>query len=210
MSKELVDAIADMREDDAILMVQEMLDRGEDPNQILEDCRLAMETVGKRFESNEYFLPELILAGEMLSRIAALTKPKLVASAPTQKLGTVVIGTVQGDIHDIGKDIVSFMLDVNGFEVHDLGVDIPAEKFVEAIRQYNPSVVGLSGFLTLAYDSMKATVKAISDAGLRDKVKIMIGGGQINDTIKDYTGADAYGKDAMAAVSLSKKYVGVS
>jgi methanogenic corrinoid protein MtbC1 len=210
VSKELVDAIADMREDDAILMVQEMLDRGEDPNQILEDCRLAMETVGKRFESNEYFLPELILAGEMLSRIAALTKPKLVASAPTQKLGTVVIGTVQGDIHDIGKDIVSFMLDVNGFEVHDLGVDIPAEKFVEAIRQYNPSVVGLSGFLTLAYDSMKATVKAISDAGLRDKVKIMIGGGQINDTIKDYTGADAYGKDAMAAVSLSKKYVGVS
>ena len=210
MSKELVEAIADMREDDAIKMVEEDLDRGGDPNQILEDCRLAMEIVGKRFESNEYFLPELILAGEMLSKIAALTKPKLIASAPTQKLGTVVIGTVQGDIHDIGKDIVTFMLDVNGFEVHDLGVDVPPAKFIEAIRQYQPSVVGLSGFLTLAYDSMKATVQAVSDAGLRDKVKIIIGGGQINDTIRDYTGADAYGKDAMAAVSLSKQYAGVS
>jgi len=210
MSKELVEAIADMREDDAIKMVEDALDRGEDPNQILEDCRLAMEIVGKRFESNEYFLPELILAGEILSKIAALTKPKLIASAPTKKLGTVVIGTVQGDIHDIGKDIVTFMLDVNGFEVHDLGVDVPAEKFVDAIRQYKPSVVGLTGFLTLAYDSMKTTVQAISDAGLRDKVKIMIGGGQINDTIKEYTGADAYGRDAMAAVTLSKQYVGVS
>ena len=210
MSKELVEAIADMREDDAIKMVEDALDREEDPNQILEDCRLAMEIVGKRFESNEYFLPELILAGEILSKIASLTKPKLVASAPAKKLGTVVIGTVQGDIHDIGKDIVTFMLDVNGFEVHDLGVDVPAEKFVDAIRQYKPSVVGLSGFLTLAYDSMKTTVQAISDAGLRDKVKIMIGGGQINDTIKEYTGADAYGRDAMAAVTLSKQYVGVS
>ncbi len=208
MSKELVEAIADMREDDAIKMAQEDLDGGGDPNQVLEDCRLAMEIVGKRFESNEYFLPELILAGEILGKIAAITKPKLAASAPVQKLGTVVIGTVQGDIHDIGKDIVTFMLDVNGFEVHDLGVDVPPAKFIEAINQYKPSVVGLSGFLTLSYDSMKATVKAISDAGLRDKVKIIIGGGQINDTIKEYTKADAYGKDAMAAVTLSKQYVG--
>jgi methanogenic corrinoid protein MtbC1 len=209
VSRELVEAIADMREDDAMKMVQEMLDRGEDPAQILEDCRLAMETVGKRFESNEYFLPELILAGEMLSKVASLTKPRLTAAAPSQTLGTVVIGTVQGDIHDIGKDIVVFMLDVNGFEVKDLGVDVPAEKFIEAIRKYSPSVVGLSGFLTLAYDSMRSTVKAISDAGLRDKVKIIIGGGQIDDTIKTYTGADAYGKDAMAAVTLSKQYAGV-
>jgi methanogenic corrinoid protein MtbC1 len=209
VSRELVEAIADMREDDAMKMVQEMLDRGEDPAQILEDCRLAMETVGERFESNEYFLPELILAGEMLSKVASLTKPRLTAAAPSQTLGTVVIGTVQGDIHDIGKDIVVFMLDVNGFEVKDLGVDVPAEKFIEAIRKYSPSVVGLSGFLTLAYDSMRSTVKAISDAGLRDKVKIIIGGGQIDDTIKTYTGADAYGKDAMAAVTLSKQYAGV-
>ncbi len=209
MSKALVEAIADMREDDAIKMVQENLDKGGDPSQVLEDCRLAMEIVGKRYESNEYFLPELILAGEILGRIATMTKPKIAASAPAQKLGTVVIGTVQGDIHDIGKDIVTFMLDVNGFDVHDLGVDVPAARFIEAIQQYKPSVVGLSGFLTLAYDSMKTTVQAISDAGLRDKVKIIIGGGQINDTIREYTGADAYGKDAMAAVTFSKQNVGV-
>src|SRR5512143_2177899 len=102
------------------------------------------------------------------------------------------MGTVQGDIHDIGKDIVTFMLDVNGFEVKDLGVDVPVAKFVEVVKDFQPQVVGLSGFLTLAYDPMKNTVQALKDAGLRDKVKIMIGGGQIDDQIRQYTGADAY------------------
>ena len=113
-----------------------------------------------------------------------------------------------GDIHDIGKDLVVFMLDMNGFEVTDLGVDVPVQKFVNTIRETGSTVVALSGFLTLAFDSMKATVDAIVEAGLRDKVKIMIGGGQITDQVTAYTGADAFGTDALAAVTLAKGWIG--
>jgi len=114
---------------------------------------------------------------------------------------------VAGDIHDIGKDIVVFMLDIHGFEVHDLGVDVPAHKFVQKIQETGAEIVGLSGFLTSAFESMKEVIQAISDAGLRDKVKIMIGGGQIDERVREYTKADAYGTDAMSAVMLAKKWV---
>jgi 5-methyltetrahydrofolate--homocysteine methyltransferase len=129
-------------------------------------------------------------------------------SLKVERRGKVLIGTVEGDIHDIGKDIVVFMLDVNGFEVMDLGIDVPVQKFVDAVREFKPAVVGLSGFLTLAFDAMKATVEALSKAGLRDKVKIMIGGGQIDDQVRKYTEADAYGADAMAGVALAKGWIG--
>lgn len=211
MSKDLVDAIANMREADALRIVRDMLDRGAEATEILESCRQAMTIVGERYECGEYFLPELIMSGEMLKKIAELVKPKLTAQSEGGKgLGKVVIGTVRGDIHDIGKDIVVFMLDVNGFEVLDLGVDVPEEKFVKAIQEFQPQVVGLSGFLTLAFESMKSTVEAIKEAGLRDKVKIMIGGGQINEMVREYSGADAFGRDAMAAVTLSKRWIGVN
>jgi 5-methyltetrahydrofolate--homocysteine methyltransferase len=137
-----------------------------------------------------------------------MVKPKLTKAAEVKHLGRFVIGTVAGDIHDIGKDIVAFMLDVNGFDVYDLGVDVPAKEFVEKIKEVKPEIVGLSGFLTLAFDSIKETVEAIKAAGLRDKVKIMIGGGQIDEAVRNYTGADAYRPDAMAAVSLAKEWVG--
>ena len=209
MSKALIDAIADMREQDALKITDEMLASGADPLGVLDACREAMAVIGHRYEEGSYFLPELLLAGEMLGQISDKVKPHLQAQASAQKkLGRVVIGTVTGDIHDIGKNIVTFMLDANGFEVQDLGVDVPPAKFVEAIRDSKPQVVGLSGFLTLAFDAMKETIEAIKAAGLRDQVKIMIGGGQVNDQIQEYAGADAYGKDAVAGVSLAKKWVG--
>jgi len=208
MSKELVNAVADMREQDALKLAKEMVEGGSDPIAILGAAREAMGIVGQRYEEGTYFLPELILAGVMLNQIAEMVKPKLATEAEVERHGKVVIGTVEGDIHDIGKDIVVFMLDVNGFDVLDLGIDVPPAKFVEAIRDFQPQVVGLSGFLTLAFDAMKDTVEAIKKAGLRDKVKIMIGGGQISDEIRKHTGADAYGKDAMAGVSLAKEWVG--
>jgi len=121
-------------------------------------------------------------------------------------LGKIVFGTVAGDIYDIGEDIVVFMLDVNGFEVHDLGIDMPPQQFVEKIKETGGAIAGLSGFLTLAFDSMKQIVDAIQAAGLRDEVKVMIGGGQITEEVRKYTGADAYGKDAMTGVSLAKKW----
>jgi methanogenic corrinoid protein MtbC1 len=208
MSQELVKAMADMREDDALRLAQEMLAGGADPLAILDSAREAMDIVGKRFERGEYYLPELIMAGEMLNQITDLVKPQLAQMPQVERKGTVVIGSVAGDIHDIGKNIVSFMLDVNGFEVHDLGIDISPRKFVQAIEELEPAVVGLSGFLTLAFDSMKDTVAAIEAAGLRDRVKIMIGGGQITDKIREYTGADAYGDDAMEAVALAQRWIG--
>jgi 5-methyltetrahydrofolate--homocysteine methyltransferase len=195
-----------MREEDAVRLAGERLASGTRPAEILDRCREAMAIIGRRFETGECFVPELILAGEMLRRISELLKPHLTGSAETARRGRVVIGTVEGDIHDIGKDIVAFMLDVNGFEVTDLGVDVPAARFVQAVQQARPQVVGLSGFLTLAYDPMKNTVQALQQAGLRDRVKIMIGGGQIDEHVRRYTGADAFGKDAMAAVALARQW----
>jgi len=210
MAKDLVNTLADLKEQEAIKIVKDRLSAGEDPFKIMEDARKGMEIVGKRFASSEYFIPDLVYSGEILRAATELVKPKLTKAAESKKLGKIVFGTVAGDIHDIGKDIVVFMLDVNGFEVHDLGVDVPVQKFVDKIKETGAPVVGLSGFLTLAFDSMKETVEAIKAAGLRDKVKVMIGGGQMSDEIKNYTGADAYGKDAMAGVTLAKKWAGAS
>ncbi len=209
MSEKLVTAIADMEEREALALAAELLAGKTDPIAILDDCRSAMEIVGQRYEAGIYFLPELLLAGEMLTEITEIVKPEMAKEQQIQRHGKVLIGTVKGDIHDIGKNIVTFMLDASGFEVRDLGVDVPPEKFVEAIREFQPQVVGLSGFLTLAFDAMKETIGAIRAAGLQDGVKIMIGGGPVNDEVKNYTGADAYGKDAMAGVSLAKQWAGV-
>jgi len=208
MAKDLVITLADLKEKEALGIAQDRLNKGDDPIKILDDARQAMEIVGKRFTSGDYFIPDLIYSGEILKEITDMVKPKIAKAGEVKRLGKVVFGTVAGDIHDIGKDIVIFMLDVNGFEVYDLGVDVPAQKFVEKIKETEAPIVGLSGFLSLAFDSMKQTIEAIKAAGMRDKVKVMIGGGQITEEIKKYTGADAYGKDAMAGVSLAKKWVG--
>lgn len=209
----LVDWLADMNEDDALDLAKRMLLEEEaNPLRVLELCRTAMDIVGKRFEEGEYFLPELVLAGEMLETVGAIAKP-LIKTAPGEepkKLGRVLIGTVHGDLHDIGKNIVSFMLDINGFEVKDIGIDVPVKTFIEEIRDYQPDVVGLSGFLTLAFDSMKETIDAFDKEGLRDQFKVMIGGGQIDETVRSYTGADAFGNNAVDAVSLCKRWVGVA
>ncbi|WP_027716275.1 B12-binding domain-containing protein [Desulfuromonas sp. TF] len=208
--EKLVELIAEMEEEDALVLAQEMLDGGVDPLVVLDLCREAMDIVGKRFEEGEYFLPELILAGEVLDQIGAMTKPLIQQSpdSPSRKLGRVLIGTVHGDLHDIGKNIVTFMLDINGFEVKDIGIDVPVARFIEEIKAFQPNVVCLSGFLTLAFDSMKETIEAIEAAGMRDKLKIQIGGGQIDETIRAYTGADAFGLNAVDAVTYSRKCMG--
>jgi len=205
MSQELIEAITEMREEDAVAITNKLLDSGANPVEVLDACREAMSIIGKRFETGESFIPELILAGEILGQISAIIKPRMQQAGESKKLGKIVLGTVHGDIHDIAKDIVGFMLDINGFEVTDLGVDVTPEKFVETVKQTGAKIVGLSGFLTLAFDPMKDTVKALKDAGLVD-VKVMIGGGQIDENIRQYTGADAYGKDAMAAVAIAKSW----
>ncbi len=207
MSQQLIDAITEMREIDALRIADELLAGGAPPLEVLDACRDAMEIIGQRFEDGECFVPELIMAGEILSQISEQAKPYLEeaeGAEAAETFGTIVIGTVEGDIHDIGKDLVVFMLDVNGFAVVDLGVDVPPARFVEAVQENEADIVGLSGFLTLAYEPMKETVAALAEAGLREGVNVMIGGGQVDEQIREYTGADAYGRDARAAVQLAQ------
>ena len=206
--EQLVNLIADLKEKEALELAAEYVNTGIDPTTILYNTRVAMEIVGNRFQEGSYFLPQLIFAGEILRGISEIVKPKLTTKTKEKRLGKFLLGTVAGDIHDLGKDIVGFMLDINGFEVLDLGIDVPPQQFVEATESFKPHIVGLSGFLTLAYDSMKETVQQLNDADLRDTVKIMIGGGAIDDQVVKYTGADAYQPDAVAAVAQAKNWIG--
>jgi 5-methyltetrahydrofolate--homocysteine methyltransferase len=209
MDDDLVALIAELKKKEALEVTQQRLSAGENSLQILDDARKAMQIVGGRFSDGTYFIPDLVYSGKILGEIAEMIKPGLSQAPASRKQGKIVIGTVAGDLHDIGKDLVTFMLDVNGFEVYDLGIDVRPQIFVEKIKEVQPQIIGLSGFLTSVYQAMKDTVDAIAEAGLRDTVKIMIGGGVMDDEIKKYAGADAYGRDAMAAVNLSKKWTGV-
>jgi methanogenic corrinoid protein MtbC1 len=208
MAEELARLLSDLKEKEALAFVEKALEQGTDALELLEKAKEGMNIVGQRFANSDYFIPDLVFSGEILKRIVTLLEPHLKKQGESKKLGKVVMGTVKGDIHDIGKDLVVFMLDVSGFEVTDLGIDVPVQRFVQAVRETGSRVVGLSGFLTLAFDAMKETVDAIQEAGLRDDVKIMIGGGQIDEQVRRFTGADAYGKDAMEAVGLARRWIG--
>jgi methanogenic corrinoid protein MtbC1 len=208
MSGGLKEAVIELREEDALRIADEQLQGGTDPLEVVTACREAMDVIGQRFADGQAFIPELIMAGEIMQGITARLKPYLKAEASGDKLGTVVMCTVQGDIHDIGKDIVVMMLDIAGFEVVDLGVDAPIAKVVQTVRESKAQVLGLSGLLTVAFESMKATVAAVQEAGLRGDVKIMLGGAPVTDAVVEFAGADAWGKDAVAAVELAKTWTG--
>ena len=210
MPSKLSELLADLKEDEALSFVDQELAAGGDALALLADAREGLKVVGKKFAEGLYFIPDLIYSGEILKEIAEKVKPHINAESTEdhKKLGKVIVGTVEGDIHDIGKDMVVFMLETAGFEVFDLGIDVPVQKFVDSINETGAGVVGLSGFLTLAFDAMKRTIEAIEAAGLRDKVKIMIGGGQIDNDVLKYTGADAYGKDANEAITLTSEWLG--
>lgn len=208
MPGELVELLSELKEKEALEFVEKALAEGTDPLELLEQAGEAMNIVGQRFADYYYFISDLIYSGEILKGVISRLEPHLKKGKTVERVGKVVIGTVEGDIHDIGKDLVIFMLDVHGFEVLDLGIDVPAQKFVDIIKESGSPVVALSGFLTLAFDSMKETIDAINAAGLRDRIKIMIGGGQIDDQVSSYVGADAYGNNAMEAVSLAQAWIG--
>jgi 5-methyltetrahydrofolate--homocysteine methyltransferase len=208
MSRELTEAILAMDEDGALRLVRERLAAGADPGAVLEETKAAMSELGERFAREQVFIPELIMGGEIMKGVAAELRPLLGATAATEKRGTVVIGTVHGDIHDIGKDVVVMMLEVGGYAVHDLGTDVPVERFVAAVREHEPEVVGLSGLLTLAFDAMRDTVAGLAAAGLRERVKVMIGGSPVDEQVCAYTGADGWGRDAAAALRLAAAWTG--
>jgi len=198
MASELTLAMADLDEEKVQASVKAGLAAGANPNALLDECREGMTLIGKRFETGEYFLSDLIMAGEIFKLAAADLAAQGGSGGPSK--GQVVVGTVRGDIHDIGKDIVVTMLRGANYDVTDLGVDAPADKFVEAVKATGATVVGMSGLLTISFDPMKETVAALKAAGL--PVKVMIGGGPVSEQVREYVGADALGLDAQAAVAL--------
>ena len=206
-ASQLIQELVDLKEEEALTLVKEELESGTDAMAILETCREGMILVGKRYEQGEYFLPELVMAGEIFKRAAGLLGPAL-GNSKTETKGTVVFGTVRGDVHDIGKDLVVAILQALGYEVHDLGVDVLPEQFVTTLRETGAAVLGLSGLITTAYDSMKETVEALVKAGLRDRVKIMIGGGVMDESVRVYAGADAYGNNPTEAVKFCQQFIG--
>ncbi|HKL12586.1 MAG TPA: cobalamin-dependent protein [Halanaerobiales bacterium] len=209
MSTKLIESIVEMREDEALNMVNDLIEQGTPMIDIMQECKKAMEEVGNKFEEGEYFVPQLLMAAEIMNQITEMTKEECIDDTNEEDVGTVIMGTVEGDIHDIGKGIVNFNLDVNGFNVIDLGEDVSPKQYIDAINEYKPDIVGMSCLLTVAFDSMEKTIKEIKKAGLRDKVKIMIGGAPINEEVYEYTGADGWAKDAVKAVKLAKKFIGV-
>lgn len=188
----------------SVARVQAGLELGVHPTVLLFEAMIpALEEVGRRFENGEYFLPEMLIAARAMRASMAVLRPHMSATdAPS--LGTVVMGTVAGDIHDIGKDMVDIMLEGAGFKVVDLGVNVPVARFVEAIREHRPAVVGMSAFLTTTMPQVGRTIVAIREAGLRDEVRIIIGGAPIDDAFAAEVGADGYAPDASSAVRVTK------
>ncbi len=191
-------------------LVRQALDAGIEPMAIIEQGLMpGMDVVGSRFASGEYFLPQLIVAARAMQTAMELLQPALLARKETvQSRGTVVIGTVKGDIHEIGKSLVATMLSANGFQVHDMGVDVPAEAFVAKVRETGANLLGLSALLTTTMTGQRAVIEALGEAGLRGQVKVIIGGAPVNHEWCDSIGADGYAEDAVGAVALARRLVG--
>jgi methanogenic corrinoid protein MtbC1 len=207
MDTGLASMLLELDEEGTLAEVRAAIERGDDPFSLVEGLREGMTLVGQRFEEKEYFLSELIMSAEIFKQAIELIEPHLEKGEGESK-GVVVMGTVKGDIHDIGKNIVVTLLRCEGYDVHDMGVDVAPESFTTELKETGSRLLALSGLLTLAFDSMKETVESVAEAGLRDKVKVIIGGGPVNEKVVEYSGADAYGVDAAQAVKLVNQYLG--
>lgn len=207
MATELTKAMVELNEDQVYQMVDQQIEAGANPLEIIAQCNEGMVDIGGLFEKGDYYLSELIMAGEIFKTIMTKLEPLLAGNGQAAQVtkGTVVLGTVKDDIHDIGKDIVVSMLKGTGFDVVDLGVDVPAEKFVEAVKETGAKIVGVSCLLNFTFPEIKKVVDALTAAGLRDQVKVMIGGAPTNEDVRAFAAADFYGKDAASAVSICKQ-----
>ena len=207
--KQLIGAMVDMAEDKVLELTRQYLTEGKDPVEIFRGYQAAMVEIGKRFENNIYFIPELIMAGEMMNAGSELIKPYLNQAevGSEKKKGRFLLATVEGDIHDIGKNIIGMMMDLNGFEVRDLGVDVSGDKIVAEAKEFKADIVGLSGLLTLAFGPMKSVVEKLSEAGIRDSVKVIIGGAQLDQQVCEHIRADAWVNDAIKGVSQCEEWM---
>jgi methanogenic corrinoid protein MtbC1 len=205
----LIGFVADLKEQEALALVQERIEQNDDPLALVEDCQEGLRIVGERYERREYYLSGLIMAGEIFREVMEILSPIIEVRLSGSEKGTILLGTVQGDIHDIGKNNLSLLLTCYGFTVHDLGVDVPPEEFLAQALQTWPDIIGLSGLLTSSYDSMRATaqlVRSNTDPRL-GLIPIVIGGNQLNEQVCQYVGADAWVTDAMSGVRLCQSLI---
>lgn len=205
----LTQAVGDLDEDKVMEMLNEFMatnPSSEEANKVVSACQQGMAIVGDLFEKNEYFTGDLIFAGELLTSAIETLKPAL-SGENSQKIGKIVLATVEGDLHDIGKNIFKSMSEAAGFEVYDLGIDAAPGAFVEKVKEVQPEIIGMSGVLTLALDSMKHTVEALKEAGLRDGVKIIIGGNPVTEDACKQIGADTYTTNAAEGVKICQGWV---
>jgi methanogenic corrinoid protein MtbC1 len=208
MKEELKAAFLGMKRQEAIDLVRRNLESGGDPEAILAVCREAMEAVGRRFETGEFYLSELIYSAEVFKAISALLEPYLVSSqSPKSSRGEVVFGTPKGDIHDLGKNIVITMMRAQGFTVHDLGVDVPANRFAEEIQRTQAPILALSALITPAFGSMKEAISLLGEKGLRENTFVIIGGGVTTEFARKEVGADAQSVDPTEAIRLCTEYI---
>jgi corrinoid protein of di/trimethylamine methyltransferase len=209
--KQMAQAVIDGDDDEATALAQQALDQGVDPLAAINKGYTAgMDVVGELYSTGDYFLPDLILGGEAMKAALAALEPALKASGQAREvLGTVVLGSVKGDIHEIGKSLVGSMLSANGFEVYDLGIDIEADEFVTKAREYNADIVALSALLTTTMLHQRDVIELLAEAGFRDRVKVMVGGSPVTQGWADQIGADGFAEDAAGAVVVAKKLMAV-
>jgi methanogenic corrinoid protein MtbC1 len=200
--------IVELKRDEVIEGVKARLNEGEDPIHILDECRRGMTIVGERFQTGDYYLAELMLSAEVFKAAAAILDPHLAQARSTKPLGKVVLATPKGDIHDLGKNITGTLLRAHGFEVHDLGVDVPPATIVERVKEIQPDFVGFSALITVAFDSMKEAANLFEEAGLRNQFKLMVGGGVTTPEVRDYIDADFQTIDATEGVAYCMEIAG--
>lgn len=208
MSEELAAALVELRRDEVLKTVKDRTDRGDDPLKILEECRRGMTIVGDRFQSGEFYLAEMMLAAEIFKGVVSILDPHMEKVRPPRPLGKVVLATMKGDIHDLGKDILATLLRAQGFEVHDLGVDVLPSVVLDKVKEVQPEFVGFSALITSAFASMKEASELLVESGLRDRLRLMVGGGVTTPTVKEHIGADFQTLDAMEGVNYCLKEIG--
>jgi corrinoid protein of di/trimethylamine methyltransferase len=208
--RQLAQAVIDGEPEEAVELAQQALDQGLDPLACInQGLSPGIDRVGALFASGEYFLPDLIIGGEAMKQALAILEPALVGGEDRKVLGRIVLGTVEGDLHEIGKTLVGTMLTANGFHVEDIGIDQPAANFIAAVEKNNAHIVGASALLTTTMGEQKKIVEELEEAGLRDQVKVMVGGAPVTQKWADEIGADGFAKDAISAVALAKRLVGM-
>jgi methanogenic corrinoid protein MtbC1 len=203
----LIEALVNLNEAEVMRLVHEKNDYGVDAMAIVAELQKAMEIIGERFKNKDYFLGELIISARLFQKSMEIIEPRLRVIGEKEPLGKMVIATPKGDIHDVGKNIVVLLLKAANFEIHDLGVDVPVQKLIDKVMEVKPQIVGFSALITTTFGPMREAVDKLKELGLRNQLRVIIGGGVTNETVRKYVGADAQVLDAVRGIEICKKFI---